>query len=84
MTGLFADQARTMAAFSGAGVAVGGEVFVVPGMTIQVAPIGPIITGVWTAALLGTVGWGTVGRMGFRENYRRRKARAEGAGVVRI
>jgi hypothetical protein len=71
-------------AMSPALVAVANEVFVVPGMRISIAPIGAIVTGVWTAALVGVVGWGTVGRMGFRENYRRRKARADGMGMGTI
>lgn len=55
---------------------------VVPGTRIRIFPVGAVITGVWAAALVGVVGWGTVGRMGFRESYRRRLARAgkEGGG----
>jgi len=83
VTGLFSDQPKTMATISAAGV-VANAAFVVPGMQIQVVPIGAVVTGVWAAGLVGVVGWGTVGRMGFRENYRRRKARAEGMGMGTI
>ncbi|RFU30241.1 hypothetical protein B7463_g6085, partial [Scytalidium lignicola] len=60
------------------------EPFVVPGMSILIFPIGAIITGIWTVALISTIAYGTVMRMQFRENYRRRAARAEKGQMARI
>ncbi|KAH8585552.1 hypothetical protein B0O99DRAFT_530541 [Bisporella sp. PMI_857] len=58
--------------------------FVVPGMNILIFPIGGVITGIWTILLCGTIGYGTFGRMQFREQYRRRNARATKGGMVTI
>jgi hypothetical protein len=58
--------------------------FVVPGLHILIFPIGGIVTGVWTVLLLSTIGYGTFGRMQFRESYRRRAARMEKGGQARI
>ncbi|EPE28291.1 hypothetical protein GLAREA_09411 [Glarea lozoyensis ATCC 20868] len=60
-----------------------GSTFVVPGLNILIFPIGGIITGTWALLFVGVVGWGTVGRMQFREQYRRRRERAAG-GKARI
>lgn len=53
--------------------------FVLPGTKIEIFPIGAIITGSWAVLLVGFVGWGTVGKVGFREHYRRRIARDRAA-----
>jgi hypothetical protein len=58
--------------------------FVVPGLNILIVPIGLIITSIWTVLFLGTIAYGTVGRMQFREQYRRRSARAEKGDLARI
>jgi H+/gluconate symporter-like permease len=57
-------------------VVASGEPFVLPGTHILIAPIGAIITGVWAALFLATVGYGTVERIRFRDEYRRRRATA--------
>ncbi len=50
--------------------------FVLPGTRPGIFPTGLIITSVWTFLFVGTVGYGTFGRIRFRESYRRRiKAR---------
>lgn len=61
-----------------------GALFVVPGLNILIVPIGLIITSIWTVLFLGTIAYGTVGRMQFREQYRRRSARAEKGDLARI
>jgi uncharacterized protein YaaW (UPF0174 family) len=61
-----------------------GSPFVVPGLNILIFPIGAIITGIWTVLFIATVAYGTIGRMQFREQYRRRAARANKADMVRI
>lgn len=61
-----------------------GEKFVLPGYRILIFPIGLVITGFWSFALVVTIGYGTIGRMRFRENYRVRFARAEKVDMARI
>jgi hypothetical protein len=61
-----------------------GSPFVLPGLKILIFPIGAIITGVWTVLFIATIAYGTIGRMQFREHYRRRAARANKADMVRI
>jgi len=59
-------------------------VFVLPGTKILIFPIGAIITGIWTLLGVGVVMWGTLGRIQFRDQYRRQTARANAAHVTRI
>jgi len=65
-------------------VVASGAPFVVPGLKIMIFPIGAIITGIWAVLLIGTIGYGTYGRMQFREQYRRRMTRANKGGMARI
>jgi hypothetical protein len=65
-------------------VVASGAPFVVPGLNILIFPIGGIITGTWAVLLIATIGYGTVGRMQFREQYRRRTARANKGNMARI
>lgn len=58
--------------------------FVVPGLNILIFPIGGIITGIWAVLLISTIGYGTFGRMQFRESFRRRAAVMEKGGQARI
>jgi hypothetical protein len=53
-----------------------GQKFVLPGTQILIAPIGGIVTGVWALLLAVTIGYGTIMRMRFKEQYRRRVTRA--------
>jgi len=58
--------------------------FVVPGTHLLIFPIGGIITGIWTILFVGTIAWGTVGRMQFRDQFRQRTAREAKASLSRI
>ncbi|KAH6676846.1 hypothetical protein B0J14DRAFT_652253 [Halenospora varia] len=58
--------------------------FIVPGLNILIFPIGGIITGIWSILFIGTIAYGTVGRMQFREQFRRRTARATKGSLARI
>jgi hypothetical protein len=50
----------------------------VPGLALNVFPVGLIVTGIWMALFFGVVGAGTIGRMQFRDQYRSAmKARGE-------
>jgi hypothetical protein len=61
-----------------------GSTFVIPGLNILIFPIGGVITGTWAVLFIGVVGWGTVGRMQFRDQYRRRVGREAKGGMARI
>ncbi|TVY15871.1 hypothetical protein LARI1_G006976 [Lachnellula arida] len=65
-------------------VVASGEPFVVPGLHILIFPIGGIITGVWAVLLSATIAYGTIGRMQFRDQFRRRNARATKGQMARI
>lgn len=43
----------------------------VPGLALGVFPTGLIVTSVWMMCFVGVVGAGTIGRMQFRDQYRR-------------
>lgn len=58
--------------------------FIVPGLNILIFPIGGVITGIWSILFIGTIAYGTVGRMQFREQFRRRTARATKGSLARI
>jgi hypothetical protein len=61
-----------------------GEPFVVPGTHILITPIGGIVTGTWALLLIATITYGTVGRMRFKDHYRRRVARATRGNLATI
>jgi hypothetical protein len=44
--------------------------FIVPGLSLGVFPTGLIVSSVWTLFFFIIVGFGTLGRMQFREEYR--------------
>ena len=50
--------------------------FIVPGRTFGIFPVGFIVTGLWTILFVAAVGYGTWGRMQFRNHYRARVARS--------
>lgn len=58
--------------------------FVLPGVNILIFPIGAIITGAWAILFCGTIAYGTFGRNQFRDDFRRRNARAEKGDLARI
>lgn len=45
--------------------------FVVPGLSLGVEPIGLAVVAAWTFLFVTTVGAGTVGRIRFRDQYRK-------------
>jgi len=55
-----------------------------PGVELGIFPLGLIITGVWAAVFVGTVGYGTIGRVQYREQYRRRIDREVAAAIRTI
>jgi hypothetical protein len=71
-------------AASASAAAASATPFVLPGTSLAFFPIGLVITSVWTAVFFLAVGLGTVGRMQFREQYRRRMKRELAAGVRTI
>ncbi|KAF7860367.1 hypothetical protein EAF04_008494 [Stromatinia cepivora] len=58
--------------------------FVVPGLNILIFPIGGVITGIWAILFIGTISYGTIGRMQFRDQFRSRTARAQKGNMSRI
>lgn len=56
--------------------------FVVPGTTLAFFPVGLVVTSVWALFFFLAVGFGTYGRIQYRDQYRRR-VRAESARGVR-
>ncbi len=84
--GVFSDQSATMTdaeaqASAAAAIAAAAPL---PGLTLGIVPVGMYITIGWTVLFLGAVGWGTFGRMQFREQYRRRIKRDIALGVRTI
>lgn len=76
VTGVFADQPVSTAS-SGTPAFTSAVIdhkikFVMPGTTLGIFPVGLVITGSWAVAFVAVVGYGTVGRLRFREQYRRR------------
>ena len=66
-------------------VVASDEPFVLPGTHILLSPpIGAIITGIWAVLFISTVGYGTYGRIQFRDQFRRRSARATKGDMPRI
>jgi hypothetical protein len=66
-------SAATAAAAKAAG-------FTLPGTTLGIFPTGLIITSIWALLFLVAVGYGTWGRIQFRDQFRQRKERAIAAG----
>ncbi|KAG0653064.1 hypothetical protein D0Z07_0376 [Hyphodiscus hymeniophilus] len=65
-------------------VVASGAPFVLPGLKIIIAPIGAVITVTWAILFIAIVGYGTIGRMQFRDQYRRRSTRANKGDLARI
>ncbi|KAL9611379.1 MAG: hypothetical protein Q9167_003974 [Letrouitia subvulpina] len=74
VNGVFADQTTksTSAATSASSAAASANVFVLPGKSLGIFPVGLIITAAWTFLFIVAVGFGTIERIRFREAYRRR------------
>ena len=58
--------------------------FVVPGLAIEVIPVGVVITSVWCLVFFVTIGFGTFGRIQFRDQYRRAIKEQQTDGVQRF
>ena len=86
VNGVFADQTRaaTALAASTSTGPPGAIPFVLPGTTLGVFPTGLIITSAWAFLFVATVGYGTFGRIRFRDSYRRRIKARLNAGVRTI
>ncbi|KAF1995323.1 hypothetical protein P154DRAFT_580983 [Amniculicola lignicola CBS 123094] len=89
VNGVFAKQATTTqdaAARASATAALSGKgaSYILPGTKLAFFPVGLVITCVWTGFFFLAVGLGTVGRMQFREQYRRRMKREIAQGVRTI
>jgi hypothetical protein len=89
VNGIFAKQAATSTDPAGAAASASQAVkaaiaFQLPGTNLAFFPIGLVITLVWTGAFLLAVGFGTVGRIQFREQYRRRMRREMANGMRTI
>lgn len=67
-----------------AAILVNPKTFTVPGVTLGIFPTGLIITSIWAGFFILAVGLGTLGRIQFREQYRRRSGRANAANVRTI
>ena len=55
----------------------------IPGVTLGVFPVGMVVTLVWTMLFLVAVGYGTITRMKYRNQFRRRTRRDAWRGAVR-
>lgn len=58
--------------------------YVVPGLSLGVVPVGLIVTGAWTLIFTAAVGFGTLGRVQFREQYRRQLKAQRDEGIQRF
>ncbi|KAF2456848.1 hypothetical protein BDY21DRAFT_287294 [Lineolata rhizophorae] len=86
VNGVFADQAtQTLtpeSQISASQAAATATPFVLPGTTFGIFPTGFIVTMIWSVAFVVTVGLGTMGRIQFRDQYRRRVKREVAIGVA--
>ncbi|KLU82489.1 hypothetical protein MAPG_01561 [Magnaporthiopsis poae ATCC 64411] len=92
VAGVFSDSI-VMSEFSVANMAVEESLrqlanstvpFVLPGVQLMIFPFGLIICSIWLVGFVGAVGWGTIERMGFRDQYKRRIALQGKGGMARI
>jgi hypothetical protein len=58
--------------------------YVVPGLSLGVEPVGLVVTGIWAVIFATAVGLGTLGRIQFREEYRRQLRDQRDEGVQRF
>jgi hypothetical protein len=88
VNGVFAKQAATstgpQAAASATALAAAAAPFILPGTNLAFIPIGLIVTGTWCITFIAVVGLGTMGRIQFREQYRRRMKNEMARGVRTI
>jgi len=91
INGVFAAQSSNPNSTSGpeaqasaSAAAAEAAPFVLPGTSLAFFPVGLVITSVWTVLLFTAVGLGTIGRIQFRDQYRRRVQREQTMGVRTI
>ncbi|KAF2713241.1 hypothetical protein K504DRAFT_498055 [Pleomassaria siparia CBS 279.74] len=77
VNGVFAKQSTSTltpqaAAASASAQAQAAAPFILPGTNLAFFPIGLVVTSTWCGFFIGIVGLGTMGRVQFREQYRRR------------
>ena len=80
VTGEFADPQKATASTSTtpitadavSSIAKKASVFILPGVSLGIFPVGFILTASWATVFVGAVGYGTFGRLRFRDSYRRR------------
>ena len=88
MNGVFAGSATSTqsegAAASASSLAAAVAPFKLPGTNLAFFPIGLVITCVWAGFFILAVGFGTIGRIQFREQYRRRVKTEAARGVRTI
>jgi hypothetical protein len=58
--------------------------FVVPGLSLGVEPVGLVVVGTWTVIFTVAVGLGTLGRIQFRDQYRRQLRDQRDEGIQRF
>jgi hypothetical protein len=84
VSGVFEGQSASGAAAAipsaATDAAMKAAAFVLPGTTLGAFPVGLIITSIWALLFFAVVGYGTWGRVQFREQFRQRKGRAVAAG----
>lgn len=84
VSGVFEGQSASGAAAAepsaAAAAATNAAEFSLPGTTLGIFPVGLIITSIWALIFLGAVGYGTWGRIQFRDQFRQRRGRAIAAG----
>lgn len=80
LTNLAADVSAVNQTGIAAVVNAPGVLFQMPGTQILIFPIGAVVTGTWAVLLVATIAYGTLGRIGFREQFRRQNARTQKAG----
>ncbi len=77
VSGVFQGQSASGAAAAvptaAAAAAKLAAAFALPGTTLGIFPVGLIITSIWALLFVGAVGYGTWGRIQFREQFRQRK-----------
>ncbi len=89
VNGVFDGQANATAMAEAAATASAAAAaalipFILPGTKISIFPIGGIITGIWALLGIGTVAYGTVGRIRFRDQDRVKVLMAQSKGVETI
>ncbi|KAJ4364706.1 hypothetical protein N0V83_009303 [Neocucurbitaria cava] len=90
VNGVFAKTASAptnadpQAAASASAAVISAAPFVVPGTSLAFFPVGLVVTSFWTLMFFLAVGFGTFGRIQYRDQYRRRVRMEQARGVRTI